>query len=155
MHKVQKENEVGKMELNESYEILKKIYNQVDNLRDSSRISNVLLDDFDFDEDNKDELLRYDEIMKMLESLDDFRSRYTYILKKVKYEGHLVKNESGRYCLDNCHEIYFVSGQRIEFFDKEDEKWVISRVEHNDDDYYIVSNGRNVNIDGIQVRVRE
>lgn len=142
------------MKLSESYEILKKIYNQVDNLRDSSRISNVLLDDFDFDEDNKDELLRYDEIMKMLESLDDFRSRYTYISKKIKSKGRLVKNENGRYCLDSCREIYFTSGQRIEFFDEEDEKWVISRIEYIGDDYHIVFLGGKVPIDNIRVRVR-
>lgn len=141
------------MQLDKSYEILKKIYDQIEYLKDDNVFSNALLDDFDFDVNDQEAVLKYDEILKMLDSLDDFRNRYKYISKAIEKEGRLVKNETGRYCLDSDCDIYYTSSSLIEFYDEEEEKWVISRVEYSDD-YYIVALGKNVCIDNIKVRKR-
>lgn len=141
------------MHLDKSYEILKKIYNQIECLKDDTVFSNALLDDFDFDVNDQEAMLKYDELLKMLDSLDNFRNRYKYISKAIEKEGRLVKNETGRYCLDSDCDIYYTSSSLIEFYDEEEEKWVISRVEYSDD-YYIVALGKNVCIDNIKVRKR-
>lgn len=142
------------MRLDKSYEILKKINDQIDYLKDDNVFSDSLADDFEFDDDNKEELLKYDEILKMLDSLDEFRNRYKYVSKAVQKQGRLVKNETGRYCLDTDCDIYYTSSSLIEFYNEEEEKWVISRVEHGKADYYIIALGDNVRMDNIKVRVR-
>lgn len=75
--------------------------------------------------------------------------------KPIFREGVLSKNESGRYEIDYYTELN--SGSSIEFltYDSWDEceKWVASRIEHTDGDYYIYGH-KDVQLQGLKVRTR-
>jgi Domain of unknown function (DUF5348) len=72
--------------------------------------------------------------------------------KNKKKTGFLEKNgEDGRYYIKGT-EIYFTSGETIEFM--KNKKYATSTVEHGgeNNDYYIVALGKDVPLDGIKVR---
>jgi hypothetical protein len=117
-------------------------------------------DHADRSSENKEELFWYEQAQHIEDKLGDVFWRLKYLSGKVIDEGRLYHNESGRYCInDDSH--YWTSGETIEFFyltdDHEDDRngWVISSMEHNGNDYYIVALGRDVSPRGVLVRVRE
>lgn len=67
-------------------------------------------------------------------------------------QGILIKRPDKRYEIENT-EIYFTSGERIEYWD-ENRGWIKSRVEHTNDDYYIVDFGKDKKIAGLKVRTK-
>jgi hypothetical protein len=104
--------------------------------------------------DTAEEKMLQDEIYPMLEKLEGIKNNIVYLNMPVKKSGTLHKNERGRYESEFRE---YTSGCRIEILiidpEEECEKWVISRVEHNGSDYYIVGYPK-IKMDGLQVRIR-
>lgn len=103
-----------------------------------------------------DELMLLDELQDVISKLSDVSNILEYLSKAILMTGYLVKNQLGRYELDNGKH-YYTSGNRIEAYIYDDYnesyKWVISTVEHNGKDYY-VKGYPTVKMDGLQVRIR-
>lgn len=75
--------------------------------------------------------------------------------KEIIADGILTKKKNGRYEINN---IELSSGCNIEFIKKDEdglEYYYPSRIEHNGEDYYILSLGKDVKIEGLKVRIRK
>lgn len=70
----------------------------------------------------------------------------------VKYEGKLTIRDDLRYEIEG-ENWPFTSGEPLEYYN--DGRWIPSRIEHGNGDYYIYHLGEEVNIQGQLVRVRE
>lgn len=112
------------------------------------------MDNVKFDTKNSDALLLKDEFLQVLTRLDDVKNKIDYLNKPIIGEYTLRENQFGKY---ECEEREFHCGYTIEYYcyDDWDEcyKWIISRVEHDGNDYYIVGN-RDVPLEGLKVRIR-
>lgn len=98
--------------------------------------------------------LLQDELYPVLKKLEEVKDDIEYLNKPILKTGILNKNSRDRYETDYME---YTSGSGIEALiydpDDENEKWVISRVEHNGD-YYIVGYPK-VKMDGLKVRIRK
>lgn len=97
-----------------------------------------------------------DEFDRIVNGLDDAKSRIEYLMLPISETGTLFRNSNGRYETEKGNE--YTCGCRIEYLSvAEDEyehtKWCRSSVEHDGNDYYIVGE-RNLSLDGLLVRVR-
>jgi hypothetical protein len=111
--------------------------------------------------DNPEELLLADELCQVMLDLESAARVISYLSKPIKATGILHKNRNGRYECD-YHE--FTCGNSIEYYtydyDTETYKWIISRVEHDGNDYYIVGSRRiskdsnPIPMNGLKVRFR-
>lgn len=107
------------------------------------------------DKENPQEQFLKNEYANAVDLLHEVYSNMEYLDKPIRHEGKLYKNEFGRYELSDS--VVFTSGNLIEFlfYDTFDEcnRWVKSRIEHSDGDYYIVG-FKNVALEGLEVRTR-
>ena len=142
------------MKLEEVFQSLQKIQNELDRLKDRH---GSFPDEFDFDLDDVEERYKSDNAGYILELLKDASNRMEWVNKPVKAEGYLAERSDGRYGIDGT-EIYFTSGSRIDVwrYDEFDERydWFYTTVEHNGEDYYIEVFGRDILIEGAKVRAR-
>lgn len=118
----------------------------------------------DFDQvKTADQRQQLEEYRKILYRLDEIKGTLDYYVRPIREVGTLHKNGQGRYETESGH--YYTSGSGIEFlrteevydFDAERWKkvgtWTTSSVESDKGEYYIVGY-RNVELDGLKVRVR-
>lgn len=92
---------------------------------------------------------------KIGDKLDNVRRLLRQVNAPVIEEGTLRKNASGRYELPSGD--YFTSGSSIEYlrtYSDGGSLWIYSRVEHNGEDYYIVSSP-DLPMAGLRVRVKK
>lgn len=92
---------------------------------------------------------------KIGDQLDDARRYTRQVMAPVIEEGILQKRTSGRYYLPSGN--YFTSGASIEYLYVDpsgDSRWIYSHVEHNGNDYYIVSTPDR-SMEGLKVRVKK
>lgn len=144
------------MRINELNTQLKGLCQNANELLDTTGMSSYgIIENVEFDRSNFDETLFYDEFYSIMKKLDNICFTVKYLNTKVYGEYTIYKNSAGRY---ECSEYTYTSGSTIEFlyYDKFDAKykWVISQVEHNGIDYYIVDY-RNLPLEGLRVRVRK
>ena len=108
------------------------------------------------DYEDGQQLFLQSELREIMEKLSDVTGRITYLSRPVKEISCLHKNRSGRYETKNGHE--YTSGSGIEVLIKDDYQevpyWVWTRVEHDGKGYYLVGH-KNIQLDGLTVRVRE
>jgi len=113
------------------------------------------------DNNNPEQLLLVVELRKVMLNISEASDRISYLQKPIKGEYVLHKNSRGRY---GCSAHEYTCGNCIEYYAFDDweghYRWVISRVEHDENDYYIVgsksisSDGNNIPLEGLRVRVR-
>ena len=139
------------------------VFQEVAKLSDS--ISRVLekadyhrfddLSGLDINYDDLDERFLQGELRSILYRLDKVNREIEYLKRPIIGEYILRKNEDDRY---ECDVREFYSGSTIECFvyDEFDarDKWVITRVEHNSEDYYLVD-FETTDLEGLKIRVRE
>ena len=121
------------------------------------------LSEIKYNKKNPEDLLLVDEYRSILEKLSDVRRELRYLESPIAYTDTLVKLEDGRYETQE-HEAFYFSGSMIEFLTtdevmidghfKEVPCWRISRLEYDNDDYYIVGY-KDVNLNGLTVRFRK
>lgn len=99
------------------------------------------------------------EYRSLSDKLDDIYRRIEYLSKPIVVQGYIRHNESKRYELPDG--TYFTSGSSCEIlvddmeFGEPIQYWVKTTIEHNGEDYYATALGRDVNINGLMVRVRK
>ena len=107
------------------------------------------------DREDPEEMFLKDEYRRVVYLLEDVHSILESLKKPVSAEGHLYRNENGRFEINNSVE--FTSGSSIEFLKWDDfddvEKWVAARIEHTDGDYYLYGH-KEVSLEGLHVRTR-
>lgn len=108
-------------------------------------------EDFLFD----DEKFMLNEYSKIMQSLEKASADISYLDAAISEEYILQKNKYGRY---ETPEHEYSCGNTIEFkyyddFDERD-KWAVSTIEHNGEDYYIVGY-RSVQLERLIVRHRK
>ncbi|MGH0680963.1 DUF5348 domain-containing protein [Bacillus luti] len=101
---------------------------------------------------SEEERYQLNVLLRVGEKLDDVSYRLDKMLKPVQTLGVLQKNETGRYEVNGTQ---LSSGYPLEYYSEEENCYIPSRVEHNGDDYYIVSLGREEPIDGVRVRIKK
>lgn len=89
--------------------------------------------------------------LEVADKLNDVYALLSYVKKPVLHEGDLEKREDGRYEIEGT-DYCFRSGDRVEIWDKEDERYYLTRIEH-DGDYYAVGY-KGCSLDNMKVRVR-
>ena len=111
-------------------------------------------------QDTPDDRMLGNEFHWILDKLQDVSGEIEYLTKPIKETGTLLKKNNGRYAMFNSRSdevMEFSCGTGIEalIYDEVDEKytWVISRIEHDGMDYYIVGN-HDAKLSGIKVRIR-
>ncbi len=119
------------------------------------------LSEIEADSNNPDQLLLVEELRKIMLNIYDASYTISYLQKPIKGEYVLHQNSGGRY---ECSAHEFTCGNCIEYYAYDNweghYRWIISRVEHDGDDYYIVnskslsSDGNNVPLEGLRVRIR-
>lgn len=142
---------------------LKDLLNEVTKLSEKSKeilISSKYnefedLSSLDINYDDKEELFLLEELNNILYKIEDINNKIDYLYKPIILEGKILKNESGRYQVENYE---YNSGDIIEalVYDSnyEDERWIKTSVEHDGKDYYLVGY-KGINMDGLLVRVRK
>ena len=108
----------------------------------------------EIDADNINERFMREQLRAVMQNLQDASADLNYLKRDITGEYTLYKNGSGRYT-DGVKE--YSCGNVIEFcyYDDFDEcdKWDISTVEHNGEDYYIVRH-KKLSLEGLKVRRR-
>lgn len=113
------------------------------------------LENVKYDMHDPDECFKYDEYLRLINKLYDIQSDIEYLNKPVSNQGALSKNTEGRYAFPNGE--YLTSGNSVELLLEDDfrsNEWVSTCIEHNGDDYYAVSLGKDVSLKGIMGRIR-
>ena len=113
------------------------------------------------DWNNPEQLLLVEKLCSAMQKISEASDTISYLEKPIKGEYVLHKNSNGRY---ECSAHEYTCGNCIEYyaFDELDEhyRWIVSSVEHNGDDYYIVGSkslscdGNAVPLEGLRVRIR-
>lgn len=124
------------------------------------------LSQIEADNNDPDQLLLIVELRRVMLNISDASDRISYLQKPIKGEYVLHKNSRGRY---GCEAHEYTCGNSIEYYAYDDwayddlgghYRWIISRVEHDGDDYYIVgsnsfsSDGNNIPLEGLRIRIR-
>jgi hypothetical protein len=112
-------------------------------------------DNLEIDWDNPHERMIVSEMRSMLDKLGDVLWSIKYLNRPLTgVQERLSLRHDGRYGIENG-ETYWTSGSTIEYLDEISNEWVISTMEHNGKDYYIVYMGRASSPNGVLVRTRE
>lgn len=147
----------NKSSRNISLEDTKKEFNKVKNsIKDLLYVigddcENLVIDREDLDQD-----FMRSQYSSLSDKLDDIYRRLHYLSKPVTEQGFIRHNSAKRYELPSG--TYFTSGSSCEvlYTNRDGEQyWVYTSIEHNGEDYYATSLGKDFSIDGILVRVRE
>lgn len=103
-----------------------------------------------------EQLFLQTELREIMEKLSDVAGRIAYLSRPVVEISRLHKNGNGRYETEDGHE--YNSGCGIEALVQDDcwevPYWVWTSVEHDQKDYFLVGH-KNVQMDGLTVRVRK
>lgn len=95
---------------------------------------NIILND-----ENPDQRFLRNEYGSIVLRLTEIHTEITYLNKPIIEEGILFKNISGRYAISE--EFSFTCGSLIEVLINDDwdkkKKWVLTRLEHTNGDYYL------------------
>lgn len=134
------------MHVNEVLEILNKMK------YDLKRIHNSY-DEFEFDYNDPEERYKNTIVRKIANHTEELYYLAEWMEKPIIAEGHLTKNELGRYEIEGTS-VYFTSGSPIEVWDEEDEVYIKTRIEHTDGDYYAYALGPKVKLEGLKARTR-
>jgi len=140
--------------LQEANQAFQKVRDQIEDLMyklgDESNNLRSKPEDLDY------EFMR-EQYRSLANKLEDIHRKIEYLSKSVVAQGYIRHNESKRYELPDG--TYFTSGSSCEilFNDTEygEQYWVKTTIEHNGEDYYATALGRDVNINGMMVRVRK
>lgn len=113
------------------------------------------------DWNNPEQFLLVEELCSAMLKISEASDTISYMEKPIKGEYVLHKNSNGRY---ECSAHEYTCGDGIEYYayDERNERyrWVISSVEHDGNDYYIVHSkwlrcDRNaVPLEGLRIRIR-
>lgn len=150
------------MNINELLKSLSKLNFELKYLISKTKIDRYDdLSEVEADLNNPEQLLLVDELCSAMQKISEASDTISYLEKPIKGEYILHKNSNGRY---ECSAHEYTCGNGIEYYayDETEERyrWVISRVEHDGDDYYIVGSkwlrfDRNaVPLEGLRVRRR-
>lgn len=101
--------------------------------------------------ENPDERQLHAVARHISDSISDIKWDLNYLTKEILCEGELIKQPNDRYAIGD---VELTSGSPVEVYDPDDEAWMMSAVEHNGNDYYIKSLGRETPIENRLVRVR-
>lgn len=132
-------------ELNKLNQQIKNVISKLGNDGENIRI----------DRDNLDQEFFYNQYRLILDKLIDISEKIKYLSSPIKEQGILRKNKDGRYALPSGE--YFTSGSTIEilYTDEDNEQyWLLTRIEHNGEDYYATALGRDISINGMMARTR-
>ncbi|WP_262173268.1 DUF5348 domain-containing protein [Saccharococcus sp. Marseille-Q5394] len=104
---------------------------------------------------NADAVQKYHILYKAMEGLEEAYSSIVDLNKKVLIEGHLLKNNRGRYELCGRE---FTSGSLIDVWREDPDMkdggyYISSRIEHRGGDYYCVDMPY-IKLDGLKARYR-
>lgn len=103
-----------------------------------------------------EQLFLQTELREIMEKLSDVAGRIEYLSRPVRETSRLHKNRNGRYETESGH--CYTGGSGIEALVKDNFQevpyWVWTSVEHDGKDYYLIGY-KNVQMDGLTVRVRE
>lgn len=107
-----------------------------------------------YNHDDLDEAFMKNQYYQLADKLDDIERRLDYLSKPVRDQGYIRQNNAGRYELPSGD--YLTSGSVCEILINEESEqyWVLTSIEHNGDDYYSTTLGKDVSIDGMMVRIR-
>lgn len=116
---------------------------------------NQTLENIDCDRDDPDDVQRWNELMNastlLLKAVDDLN----YLHRPIAGTNRLHLNTSGRY-EDDYYE--YTSGSGIEFLLADNCStpcWVHSRVEVDDDGNYYIVGYKDLDMDGLETRIRK
>ncbi|MCM1008316.1 MAG: DUF5348 domain-containing protein [Ruminococcus flavefaciens] len=119
------------------------------------------LSEIEADSNSPEQLLLVEELRKVMLNISEASGTISYLQKPIRGEYVLHKNSNGRY---ECSAHEYTCGNCIEYYAYDDwngyYRWVVSSVEHNGDDYYIVgsksisSDGNGIPLEGLRVRIR-
>ncbi len=120
------------MKLTEAKAILNKI------MPDLKRLANQ--DEFELERYTSEERTEMTFMNDVANRAREIDRRFTYMNRPILAEGFLVKNSQGRYYIESdSPDNYFTSGASIEIWDERDERFYLTRIEHDGEDYYAVS----------------
>jgi len=113
--------------------------------------------ELDMDLSDPEQGLLRDELGAIMRKLSDISWELDYLSKPISYQGTIRRLSSGRYGTEDG--FYYTSGRIIEAliedpYEPERMTWIVSSVEHDGKDYYIV-NYPKIKMAGLQVRRRE
>ncbi|MED4353628.1 DUF5348 domain-containing protein [Schinkia azotoformans] len=112
-------------------------------------------ENIEYDRDNEEDVFLTDEFRRIIDKLCQVENDLNYLKMPITEVGVLRKNELGRY--ETANGTYFTSGSPIEayIYDSWDEihRWVKSRIEHKNGDYYLYGHD-DVKLAGLKVRIR-
>lgn len=113
--------------------------------------SEVCVDDYDKDDIEKCFFVQ--ELYGIADNLDRAASTISYLNSPIVVSGRLHKKANGRYMCDGV-ELTCGSGVEILTYDAFDDKgkWIVTRIEHDGNDYYAV--GVDGKIGGKHARIR-
>ncbi|MFE6170196.1 DUF5348 domain-containing protein [Viridibacillus arvi] len=134
----------GKVNLKQAERLMGKIY------YNAKHLGNV--NEFEVNEIDVEEHFRGNQMKVIAAHLLEAVKLYEYIDTPVRAEGTLYQRSDGRYGIKDT-DIYFASGDTIEYWDEGYGSYELSRIEYKDDDYYIVGMHRG-QIAGLKVRIR-
>lgn len=113
------------------------------------------------DSNSPEQFLLVEELRKVMLNISKASDTISYLQKPIKGEYVLHKNRRERY---ECTAHEYTCGNCIEYYAYDDwngyYRWVISSVEHDGNDYYIVgskaisSDGNGIPLEGLRVRIR-
>jgi len=146
------------VDLDRAYEVLKEVSQKLDYFKDRQGFidTEALIYELD-DNSSAEEIYMANEAYLALEKLEEAKNIIDNATAPVLYEGILVKQTNGRYMIQGTS-YEFSSGSPLEYWVKNDaevETWMDSRIEHNGYDYYIYDYGREKDIEGMKVRVKQ
>lgn len=108
------------------------------------------------DEENADQAFLRREYVEVVYNLIDVADRIEYLSKSIIEQGSVFLNEQGRYEFPSG--TYLTSGCLCEvLYDDSfylEERWVVTSIEHNGEDYFATSLGREIPIGQLQFRIR-
>lgn len=113
------------------------------------------------DWNNPEQCLLVEELRNVMLKISEASGTISYLCKPINGEYVLHKNNRGRY---ECEVREYTCGRCIEYYAYDDwngyYRWIVSRVEHDGNDYYIVgsksisSDQNNIPLEGLRVRIR-
>lgn len=150
------------MNINELYKSISELNREIKYLVGKTQIDTYEdMSEIESDSSNPDDNQLMHELRDVMLHLSEISDTITFLKKSVKGEYVLYKNSKGRY---ECSEHEFTSGNVIEYLAYDEYsghyRWVISRVEHNGSDYYIVGSQsltyerRLIPMEGLHIRIR-
>ena len=143
------------MKLSELFNRIKALDKDLKDIIKDSQIDDYEdLSGLDIDLDDPEDRFLWRELRKMMSHVDDLHKEIRYLSYPVEGEAFMRKNDRGRY--ESMYQEY-KAGYPIEFryYDESSDRyeWILSTLEHNGKDYYIVGYP-DVELEDLKVRIR-